>query len=308
MIVSITDSEKHVLRSFYDRLRENLLLERGKNDLVENSIILTILKTQGTTRDRIIRKSKLTAIDIPVDGLSQLIEKGAVQSTGTFDSYVITAKGVWLFEQEKGILNDEKFLTFMTDTYFATENSLPKCKIDLDDKERVILLSMIAARAFSIDSMVDLKKGDATREKWKEILCSSYDLLKEMGLIKTAKKSTFSDNTGNEHVVVSLFRHNGKMPKKTKSIYRYTRNCEYYLDLYEGTFSNEKLSYLFWKVFNNSISNTSIEKIQAYCNDIASKEKIFLFEVGKHIFAKPGYDRILKDCLIDSIRSKDKWC
>jgi hypothetical protein len=101
MIAAMTDNEKHMLRSFYDRLKENFLIERGKNDLVEDSIILTILKTQTNTRERLIRKSKLTTIEIPADGLSSLIAKGAVQSTGSFDSYVITAKGVWLFERKK---------------------------------------------------------------------------------------------------------------------------------------------------------------------------------------------------------------
>src|SRR3989339_91418 len=129
-MLSINDKEKHALRSFYNRLKENLLLERGKNDLVENSIILTMLKTQGTTRERLIRKSKLNTIDIPSNGLSTLMDKGAIHSTASFDSYVITATGVWIFEQDKGILNDEKLLAFLTENYFTTENSLPKSKIE----------------------------------------------------------------------------------------------------------------------------------------------------------------------------------
>ena len=303
---TLNDKERHVLRTCYDRLKDNLRLE--KNNLAEDSVILTILKTQSTTRDRLMRKSKINSIEVSSDGLSTLLERGAVQSTGSFDTYIITAKGVWLFEQETGILDDEKFFAFLTDNYFATEGSLPKSKVELDDKERVILLTMVAARSFSIDSAVDLKKGDTARDKWKEILCSSYDLLKEMQFIKKEKRSTFSDNTGNEHVVVYRFRHNNKMPQKTQSVYRYTHDCEYYLDLYSGgTFSQDKLSYIFWKIFGGNLANPWIEKVQSYCNDVASKEKIFLFDVSKHVFGKPSYDRTLKDCLIESIRNKDKW-
>lgn len=306
-MIVITDEERHVLRSFYDRLKENIKLERGKSDLVEDSVILTILRTQGSTRDRLIRKSKLTSIEVSPQGLSSLLDKGAIQGNGNFDSYVITAKGAWIFEQETGILNENKFFDYLNQNYFATEDSLPKAKIDLKDKERVLLLAMVAARAFSKDSAVDLKKGDVTRDKWKEILCSSFDLLREMDLIKKEKRSTFSENTGNEHVVVYLFRHNN-VQQKTQSVYRYTHDWEYYLDLHNnGVFSQDRLSYIFWKIFNGSISNSQMATIQNYCNDVASKETIYLFDVSKHPFAMPSYDRILKDCLIDSIRAKDRW-
>ncbi len=302
--------ERHVLRSFYERLKENILLERGKSELVEDSVILTILKTQGNTRDKLIRKSRLSSIEVSPDGLGKLLESGAIQSAGNFDSYVITAKGVWLFEQDLGVLNENKLFSYITRNYFATEKSLPKNKIDLDEKERVILLSMIAARAFSKDSAVDLKRGDDTKDKWKDILCRSYDLLKDMQLIQKEKRSNFSDDPGNDPVPVAVyrFRHNNKMPRKTQSIYRPAGDYAYYLDLYnKNSFAQDKLSYLFWKIFNGTISNDRIEKISEYCNDVASKEKIFLFDVSKHIFGKPNYDRILKDCLIDSIRNSDKW-
>ena len=61
-----------------------------------------------------------------------------------------------------------------------------------------------------------------------------------------------------------------------------------------------------WKIFNGNISTIGLKNCR-HCNEIASKEKIFLFDVSKHMFGKPNYDRILKDCLIDSIRNSEKW-
>lgn len=213
-MIGINEAEKHALRRFYDRLRDNIKLERGKSGLIEDSVLITLLKTQSATRYRLISKSKLASIDVSPEGLSALLGKGIVQSTGDFDSYIITAKGVWKFECELGILNEDKMFSYLTDNYFTTGNLLSKNKTDLKDKERVILLAMIAARAFSENSSVNLKMGDVARDKWKDILCSSFDLLKEMGFAPNKKKTSFGDSKGSEHFAVSLFRHNNKMVQK----------------------------------------------------------------------------------------------
>jgi len=302
------ESEKHALRRFYERLRDNVKLERGKSSLVENSVLITLLKTQSATRYRLISKSKLAAIDVAGDALSSLLGKGFVQSTGDFDSYIMTAKGVWKFECELRILNEDKLFSYLNDNYFTTGNLLTKDKTELNDKERVILLTMIAARAFSEASAVDLKMGDVARDKWKEILCCSFILLKEMGFLQNTKKTSFGDNEGNEHFVISLFRHNTKMLQKTQAIYRYTGEYVYYLDLFRnGALSTEKLSYLFWKIFQGNITQQQIDRITQFCNEVASKEQIFLFDMTKHKFGLPNYDRIIKNCLLDSIMSKEKW-
>jgi len=304
----MNETEKHALRRFYDRLRENLKAERRKQDLVEDSVLITLLKTQSATRYRLLSKSTLKSIDVSAEGLSTLLENGDVQSTGDFDSYVVTAKGVWRFERELGLLNEEKLLSYLTDNYFTTKNLLPKSKNDLNDRERVILLTMIAARAFSKDSAVDLKKGDVARDKWKDIFGGSFDILNGMGLVTNIQKSALIDNRGNEHIVVGVFRHNNQMVQKTQAIYRYTGEYEYYLDLCkDGAFSCDKLSYLFWKIFQGNIAQPYVDQIVDYCNEVSSKESIFLFDMSKHVFGMPAYDRILKDSLLDSIRAKDRW-
>ena len=304
----MSEAERHSLKRFYDRLRENLKAERRQHELAGDSVLITLLKTQSATRYRLLRKSTLKSIDVSAGGLSTLLQNGDVQSTGDFDSYVITARGVWRFEQELGLLNEEKLLSYLTDNYFATKNLLPKSKTDLNDKERVILLAMIAARAFSQDSTVDLKRGDMSRDKWKEIFGSSFDLLNGMGLVRNARRQAFTDDRGNEHIVVSVFRHNNQMVQKTQAIYRYTGDYEYYLDLYkDGMFSCDKLSYLFWKIFQGNIEHRQVDQIADYCTKVSSKESIFLFDMGKHVFGMPTYDRILKDSLLDSIRSREKW-
>jgi hypothetical protein len=304
----MNETEKHALRKFYDRLRENLKTEKHKQDLVQDSVLITLLKTQSATRYRLLNKSALMSIDISAEGLSTLLDNGYVQSTGDFGSYVITAKGVWQFEHELGLLNEEKLLSYLTENYFTTKNQLPLSKNDLNDKERVILLAMIAARAFSKDSAADLKKSEVARDKWKDILGGSFDVLNGMGLVSKTEKTAFIHTRGNEHIANSVFRHNTHMLQKTQAIYRYTREYKYYLDLYNnGVFSSDKLSYLFWKIFQGNIAQPYVDQIADFCNEVSSKECIFLFDMSKHKFGMPTYDRILKDSLLESIRARDKW-
>lgn len=304
----MNETEKHALRKFYDRLRDNLKIERRKQDLVQDSVLITLLKTQSATRFRLLNKSTLMSIDISAEGLSSLLQNGDVQSAGNFGSYVITAKGVWRFERELGLLNEEKLLSYLTENYFTSKNLLTESKNDLNDKERVILFTMIAARAFSKDSPVALKKGEVARDKWKDILGGSFDVLNRMGLVSNTDKAAFTITRGNEHIAMSVFRHNNHMVQKTQAIYRYTGDYEYYLDLYDnGVFSSDKLSYLFWKIFRGNISQPYVDQIVNYCNEVSSKESIFLFDMNKHKFGMPTYDRTLRDSLLESIRARDKW-
>jgi len=122
------------------------------------------------------------------------------------------------------------------------------------------------------------------------------------------KKEDFLGKAGNEHIVSSIFRHNNQMVQKTRGIYEYSGKQEYYLDVYENsTFSQEKLSYLFWKIFKGNIPFDSVDLIIEFCNEVSSRESIYLFEMKEHIFSMPTYDSIVKDSFLDSIISKAKW-
>ena len=181
-------------------------------------------------------------------------------------------------------------------------------KGDLNDREKIILFMMISTRTFSENSAVDLHKRDTVKDKWREMLERSCNLLDDLNILTKPDKESFLGKKGNIHVVSSIFRHNSQMVQKTRGLYVYTGKYEYYLNLYKNSnLSQDNLSYLFWKVFKDNISSESADRVLQYCNEISREESIFLFDMSKHVFSMPEYDTIIKDALMDAIISRDKW-
>jgi hypothetical protein len=301
----LSDIEREYLKRFYNVLRDNL---RREKNLKGNSILTSFLETRSASRYKVLGASTLLSTSVPEDVLLSFLSQNYIQKIGGIDNYAITAKGVWHYELVLGLMNEDTLLTFINKKYFASNTSTSLDKKDLDDREKVILYTLIAARAFSQKSCADLKTKETVKDKWLELLERSYDCLVSLKVITKLSKSDFLSKTGNEHVASSIFRHNGHMLQKTSGIYSYTGKYQYFLEIYNDlVFSKEKLSYLFWKLFNGDISIYSIDLITDYCNKVSSNDSIYLFDMKEHIFSLPTYDSILKDCLLSSVVSKTKW-
>jgi hypothetical protein len=301
----MNENEKDYLKKFYSSLRDNL---RREKSLKGNSVLISFLETRSASRYKLLSNSTISSALVPNEILMSLLSKNYLQVLGDINTYAMTAKGVWHYELEAEIMNEETLLSYINDKFFVDKSPGANVKSDLDDKEKVILFAMISARAFSQKSSADLKRSDLVKDKWQEVLEKSYDALLGLRSIARLKKVDFLGKTGNEHIASSIFRHNNHMVQKTRGIYAYTGKYEYYLDLYENSvFSSDKLSYLFWKIFKGDISSNSVDSITEFCNRVSSRESIYLFNMGEHIFSMPTYDALLKDSLLDSIISKAKW-
>lgn len=287
------------LEKFYSLMYENMIIDKK---LKGKSIITSFLKTRGASRFKLLRKSTLSSNMIPSFILNSLLEKGYVQSIDDIETYVITAFGVWYLENNYENINEQKLLEYINNEYFTIN-----IKRELDDKEKVILYSLLSARTFSEESPVDLKKDMPVKNKWKILMENCYDKLRDLKVIKINKNKIFK-TTGNIHIVSSLFRHNNDMSQKTKGIYSYNRKQEYFLNLYKnGYFSDDKLSYLFWKIFEGNIMPDKLNEIIDFCNDVAKRDSIYLFDVTKHKFSMPEFDLKIKDSLFNSIINKNIW-
>jgi hypothetical protein len=302
--MSITEID--YLQKFYRLLKDNFLREKKLKD---KSILISFLETKSASRNKLIRDSTMPSNLIPNEILLSLLTKKQIQVLGNLGSYAITAKGVWNIEQSLNLISEDTFLSYINGKFFTGTSTASSFNHgDLDDREMVIVLAMIAARAFSEKSLVDLKKDDGVKAKWQEVLEKSYNLLKDLNAIKKLRKEDFLSKIGNEHVVSSIFRHNGPAVQKTRGIYVYTGKYGYYLDIFkDGVLSKEKLSYLFWKIFKGSLSSDSADLILQFCKDISSKESIYLYDIKEHNFSNPIFDYVIKDSLLDSVLSKAKW-
>ncbi|MFX0203112.1 MAG: hypothetical protein ACFFCW_43970 [Candidatus Hodarchaeota archaeon] len=300
----MNSEKRRYLKEFYGKLRDNI---RRKTSLKHESILVSFLESRSASRFKFLKQSTIHSTSIPNEILMALLSEGYIQALININSYAITAKGVWEIEQDLETMNEEKLLSYINTKFFTGKPAGSKFKNDLDDKEKTILFAMISTRAFSEDSLADLKKSETVKNKWKEILEKSHDMLYNLKQIKKSKESIF-DKKGNEHVASYIFRHNDKMVQKTRGIYEYKGKYQYFLNLFEDSeFHAEKLSYLFWKIFKGRIDSNSVDIISKYCNDISSKESIYLFNMKDHIFSMPIYDSYIRDSLLDSITSKAKW-
>jgi hypothetical protein len=295
----MSDLEILHLYQFYNVLKENLNQNKKNTNY---SILLNFLRTTQPNIYKILKNSSKNKNLIPNNILINLLEKGYIQNFEDFNSYIISARGIYFIEKKENILNEEIFLNYMEKEYFSTKIS----KIDLNDREKVILFALILGRSFSIDSSVNLKKKELITNKWYEILKYSFEKLYELDIIKLKFDKIFI-GTENVHIVSDLFRHNIKMQEKTIGIYNYGRNQEYYLDLYKNNnFNKDKLSYLFYKIFINKLTINNLDIIINHCNEISSNYSYYLYE-KKHVFSQPEYDIIIKDCLINSITLNTKY-
>jgi hypothetical protein len=296
------DNQENIyMNKFYTLLLENLVRTKS---LKANSILISFLQMPSAARYNHLKNSTLQAYLIPENVSGALLEKGLIQCIEKLETFAITAKGVWNWEKTNGQISEQILLTYINEKYFV-----PSIKKNLGEKEKVILMTMLSARTFSEKSSVDLKKSDAIKDRWQEVLLKTYDFLFSLGVIKDSRES-FLDNTGNMHPVSSLFRHNTKMLQKTFGYYKYNRKEEYYLDLGEDSnLTMEKLSYLFYKVFEGNLSQETVDLIANYCNEISNKESIYLFDMNlnNHVFSLPKYDFLIKDAILDSFVHRQKW-
>lgn len=294
------ESTRHYLYKFYDRLYDNFIMFEKK--VKNKSILISFLKTTKNSRNKLISESSLSSSKIPNNVLNLLLSEKLIQSNDDINKFVISAKGVWVVEKEKEIINEDIFLNYINEEYF-----IEKIK-PLNSKEKIILFSMIAARTFSEKSVIDLKKNSSIADSWKDIIDLSAEKLNSIGVISKKDIEDLYGTPGNEHLVSKLFRHNNYLASKVKQLYKSPGDQKYYLSIYDDSqFSKDKLSYLLWEVFAGNLSDQEKEEIISFLNDTSSKKSIFVFELNEHIFSMPKYDVIIEDCLMDSIISKKKW-
>ena len=293
----------NTLREFYSRLHENSKDKLKRN---QKSILLYFLKSRDATRFSILRKSSIGALILDRASVEKLLEAGYIQGMADLNSYAITAKGVWYMEKADAILDIDTLINYVNENFFIISK-----KDKMSNTEKVILLSLILARAFSKTSCVDLTKADYIKNGWLKVLETSFDIIEKYKAYNIKQK--FSRDVifrprVNVHTVSYLFRHNNSMKQKTKAIYSWSGDQQYYLDIYRnGKIDKSNLGYLLYRIFAGKLTSEQIDGISDYCNKVSDAHSIYLFDVVTHEFAYPKYNRIIKESLIESVSKKSLY-
>ncbi len=286
------------LGKLYNPLYFNLIKKYKKEK--HPSLLIWFLDIKSNDRLRLIKDSHINKFKIHKEVFKNLIDENLIKETDILSEYVLTAKGIWEYENSKGTISKESLLEYLDEKYFKTFKSREK---KITDKQKVILLTMIAARTFSRDSLMDLKMVDSALDAWKDIATQAYDLLLVMGFIKDMKKEDLfykKEIKGNEKEISHLFRHCDEIPKITKGVFKAIGKQKYFLDLYKNNKINvEDLKFIFKKIIiDKKLTIPEVDKITEFCNRIATEKNVFIFDIKNHIFHNPKYDYLIRDALI----------
>ena len=284
------------LQKFYNRLQSSLIKKYKKDRNI--SLLIWFLDIKSNDRFRLMKESSIKNTNIPREVLDELESGDLIRSTDIKDEYVITGKGVWKVESDSGLISEKMLVQTMDEKYFNPYLAVDK---SLSDKHKIVILSMMAARAFSIDSAVDLKVNESTLDAWEDIIRKTYILLKELGIVKQMMDDLLFGKKGNEHKVSNVYRHTDALPKQTKGFFIAGRNQRYYLDLFnEGKESRlDDIRSLFRLIFGDKhLTVQERDKICSFCEEIATTKNIYIFDVEKHKYHNPKYGFMIRDALL----------
>jgi len=288
------------LNKYYSSLYSNILKNKSKID--NKSILISFFNFKSNVRYKLLSESAIPAYKMSKDILDELKNRNLIRATDTLDNYTITANGIWEIENREGTLDLSGFLNHIDKKLF---NVYVDSNKPLNEKQKVIVFSMIVARAFSDKSTVDLNKNEDTTNAWKEITDQTYYKLRDLGIISNLKIESndplsLYGNSSADQPVSNLYRHTDKLPKLTKGIFKAPGGQKYFLDISnDANIFKEQLKYLFELIIGTSkISYSEIDEMYTFCCDIANKKNIYVFDPIKHIFSKSKYDEIMRDVLL----------
>ncbi|MEM3445097.1 MAG: hypothetical protein QW115_03915, partial [Thermoplasmata archaeon] len=256
----------------------------------------------------LLKSAAISSQDINDTILRELLKEGLLQGSDEINKYTITAKGIWIVEKNENKVSEEKLIHFLNSKYFS--QPLSTGRKPLSEREKVIIFSMIAGRAFSIESPVDLKKDEYAKNAWKRILDNCSSKLHQCGVIKKMDEKKLYGKEGNEHPVSNLIRHTDSLPKKTKGIYTAAGQQKYYLDIYlkdKNALSKDALVFLIRLIFGNSQNEVTniqnYEEVYEFCRDMAYEEAKYLYDLDKLHFVSPTFDDTIKEAFRDAFFS-----
>jgi hypothetical protein len=267
---------------------------------VGGSVFLGLLAMGSKTRRmRVLLDAAVSASALGSSG-SELVALGLADHAGADHRITLSAKGIWEAEQSRSILDSAGLLAYIDEKWF---NCFAESKSAPTDKEKLILFTLLAARAFSPETGVKLSRKQ-THRAWIELVLSasdflrSYDIIGDIGAEEALRPG--SAGTG-PPPVVKFFRHTDDLPKKTDGIF-IAKQLNYYLDLdSEGVIDKGRLAHLFGVLLEEKADFTTAEAFGSFCRDRAYDIAVQVLPPNAPTFASLEFDRLVDSALRESV-------
>jgi hypothetical protein len=243
-------------------------------------------------------KASQNADNISTFIIDELKDEGCIREIGDELSYTITGIGIWEIEKNFN-LSENQLIHFIDDKFFVAETQ----NKELNDKEKIVLFSFIAIRAFSNESCINLKKSEKMKESMKRIIDASHKTLLDLDII-TMDYSRLYGKKGNEHIVSNLIRHTDKLPKKTKSIFFAPGDQKYYLNLSNnGKIDRQEFLWLLRKIITREklVDLSQLDKLINFLNSISFSEGYLIYDNIDKTFINHETDTLIEESLKDLI-------
>lgn len=299
----MTEDLQKQLDKFYLKLYNYIQLDEK---VKESSLLEKFLYTKLNKCYTFLKEASIESSNIPAKTLDELIDNNYVRATDRLGSYSMTAKGVWAVEMQRGAISIDGLINVLDDKFFNLFSNSKK----ITDKEKVVLLSFIAIRAFSAAASMDLKKGRTILDNLQEVINKAYDLLKKHQVVKNLKKEDLFGKGGNEHPVSNVVRHaSPQLNIQTKGTFKVQNPQKYYLDIFdktkEKTLSN--LAFLIWVIYKDTMTIEMREELMDFCLACTYEKGIYIYDLQNQNFIKPEYDPLLREGLEEYIISSRIW-
>lgn len=234
-----------------------------------DSIIGSLVSKTNNNRAQVLRKTAVPASDIPQDIVDELTGRVMVVDTGD-GSFAITMYGVWYIERLNLVVDDDYLIGWMQRHFFEP---LFTSETKLGDRDLCVAYTLIAMRAFSEDTCMNLKKDSRSRTLWWEILKKSSEFLNSAGLIKKAIcdddfKDEDGKTKGSDDPVVNVVRHCVNLGGASGG--RYVNNkLEYWFDVCDDTDepNSATLSKLIGSIFKDADTAVA-SSLASFANDL----------------------------------------
>jgi hypothetical protein len=169
----------------------------------------------------------------------------------------------------------------------------------LNDKEKVILFSLLALRAFSKESSIDTGRGDEAYNKAvKNIIINLSEFLFNNHIITSSIRNEL-EGKKLLGTVSHFFRYSEHIPKKTDGLYVALRPNKYFINISDenGQVNIDDLIFLFSKVVEDKLNYQHANLIKDKCVEGAYSMSTNIFDPTKHKFANTKYDDLIEQAL-----------
>jgi len=281
---------------YLEALYESLLIsinEIGKK-FIEGSALFALMKMFSNDAYNVMLNSSIEISDSVQSDLEPLKQFDYIKlsdlSTNR-NSYQITAKGIYYVESIRYGFDIYKILEFIQEEKLDFKIA----QKPLTNKEKVIVTSLIAMRAFNEDSSMDLNDENRTQQWEKIIKTKIIPFIDKKDIIDPQK--IFSQRVGHENPVSYLMRRANDLPKKTSNMFTSLNNNQYYLniDTSEKNIAIKQIAYLLGKVFNDIKDIEDANEIKRYLCDIAQSQGLYVYDNFE--FINFDWDKVINNAI-----------